>query len=397
MLLQRLPLGDFTLHREISLSQCFVRSMDSDQGHGHGHGQAEGRGSDPAAWFPFTVESPAKSFVVLCSKESDRADWLEAICSAIAQQHARLSREMGSVAPIWTPDSTSQCCLLCERPFTLFQRRHHCRACGKVLCDACSHWRCMLRQVDARRPVRVCQLCFENLSSDEAAAAAAVATTTALDGSATLSPSPSAAGGAGSGSGSGSRLGLLAGSRPSLLQTARSLRSLSLFAFAPSSKGRPAEEQGEGGGGGGDHDHEEDDDGTARRSSDSEISVEGEGEAEAEAEGQQEEQDKDRRNPILHREGDDQVRVEVREEDLDDFNDFMDDQLGTGRTGRGGTAQPRPRLGLHPSSPYLLPSSASSSLDEVRSTHGSPSGGPPALRAPPKPPKSGKTMLPTQS
>ena len=37
---------------------------------------------------------------VCVSKESDRAEWLEAICSAIAQQHARLSREMGSVGDL---------------------------------------------------------------------------------------------------------------------------------------------------------------------------------------------------------------------------------------------------------------------------------------------------------
>jgi hypothetical protein len=69
-LLQRQPLGDFTLHREISLSQCFVRTMDSPQMLGQGQAQGQGQaGCDPAAsaaWFPFTVESPSKSFVVLC-------------------------------------------------------------------------------------------------------------------------------------------------------------------------------------------------------------------------------------------------------------------------------------------------------------------------------------------
>ena len=78
-MLQRQPLGDFTLHREISLSQCFVRTMDSPQMLGQGQGQA---GCDPAAsaaWFPFTVESPSKSFVVLCRC---RAAWTHLLLGA---------------------------------------------------------------------------------------------------------------------------------------------------------------------------------------------------------------------------------------------------------------------------------------------------------------------------
>ena len=48
---------------------------------------------------------------------------------------ARDSSDNASVAS-WNPDCPN--CELCETKFTLFNRRHHCRVCGRVVCDACS-------------------------------------------------------------------------------------------------------------------------------------------------------------------------------------------------------------------------------------------------------------------
>ena len=41
--------------------------------------------------------------------------------------------QLGKVAPVWRPDSDTMTCMQCEIPFTFTRRRHHCRACGKVL------------------------------------------------------------------------------------------------------------------------------------------------------------------------------------------------------------------------------------------------------------------------
>lgn len=43
-----------------------------------------------------------------------------------------------SEVPVWQPDSEAQGCVLCDTPFTLFNRRHHCRKCGRVICASCS-------------------------------------------------------------------------------------------------------------------------------------------------------------------------------------------------------------------------------------------------------------------
>lgn len=42
------------------------------------------------------------------------------------------------IIPLWQPDETVSCCPLCQRKFTWFQRKHHCRKCGRVVCNICS-------------------------------------------------------------------------------------------------------------------------------------------------------------------------------------------------------------------------------------------------------------------
>ena len=50
------------------------------------------------------------------------------------QQSETMSHsQLGMVAPIWVPDSDAPNCMQCEARFTFTKRRHHCRACGKVL------------------------------------------------------------------------------------------------------------------------------------------------------------------------------------------------------------------------------------------------------------------------
>jgi len=41
--------------------------------------------------------------------------------------------ELGKVAPVWVPDASAPRCMHCDCRFTFTRRRHHCRACGKVL------------------------------------------------------------------------------------------------------------------------------------------------------------------------------------------------------------------------------------------------------------------------
>lgn len=65
--------------------------------------------------------------------------------------------ELNPSSPEWHPDNLNKTCELCEKKFTFLNRRHHCRNCGRVVCDKClieysrsgeSHF------------IPVCKLCF---------------------------------------------------------------------------------------------------------------------------------------------------------------------------------------------------------------------------------------------
>jgi serine/threonine protein kinase len=62
--------------------------------------------------------------------------------------------------PTWVKDSEASVCRLCEEPFSwLCLRRHHCRACGQVVCNSCSSNQRIVSRVDPYNKVRVCDLC----------------------------------------------------------------------------------------------------------------------------------------------------------------------------------------------------------------------------------------------
>jgi hypothetical protein len=71
--------------------------------------------------------------------------------------------------PKWVPDEESLQCLICKEEFWLLNRRHHCRRCGTLCCDACSVNRMKLAAYYGcgDEPVRVCSNCFGRASVDE--------------------------------------------------------------------------------------------------------------------------------------------------------------------------------------------------------------------------------------
>ncbi|KAF5280477.1 hypothetical protein FQA39_LY18058 [Lamprigera yunnana] len=71
---------------------------------------------------------------------------------------------LGKQAPLWIPDSEADSCLHCDTKFTVIKRRHHCRACGLVLCSKCSNKKCKLEYLDSE--ARVCIKCYNILSKD---------------------------------------------------------------------------------------------------------------------------------------------------------------------------------------------------------------------------------------
>ncbi|XP_074204688.1 FYVE, RhoGEF and PH domain-containing protein 2 isoform X5 [Camelus bactrianus] len=76
------------------------------------------------------------------------------------------SEELGLRAPQWVRDKMVTMCMRCREPFNaLKRRRHHCRACGYVVCARCSDYRAELKY-DSNRPNRVCLDCYTFLTGN---------------------------------------------------------------------------------------------------------------------------------------------------------------------------------------------------------------------------------------
>uniref|UniRef100_A0A6Q2XUE6 FYVE, RhoGEF and PH domain containing 6 n=1 Tax=Esox lucius TaxID=8010 RepID=A0A6Q2XUE6_ESOLU len=124
-----------------------------------------------------TIESVERSFILSASSAVERDDWLEAISTSI-KDHTRkkisfissksleeennnkfrVGAPLGSKAPIWIPDLRATMCMICTCEFSLTWRRHHCRACGKVVCQSCSTNKQCLEYLK-NQLARVCDQC----------------------------------------------------------------------------------------------------------------------------------------------------------------------------------------------------------------------------------------------
>jgi len=105
----------------------------------------------------------------------ERNDWLDALNSAIEEYRnkkatfvtvdqlnplTRMEGNIGDSAPVWIPDQRVTMCQTCNTEFTIVNRRHHCRACGKVVCSNCSGNKAPLRYRQYES-VRVCDSCYD--------------------------------------------------------------------------------------------------------------------------------------------------------------------------------------------------------------------------------------------
>eukprot|EP01018_Ginkgo_biloba_P019159 Gb_04159 [translate_table: standard] len=64
----------------------------------------------------------------------------------------------------WVPDEAVTKCTACRTDFGAFVRRHHCRNCGDIFCDKCTHGRIALTADEESQPVRVCDRCLAEVT-----------------------------------------------------------------------------------------------------------------------------------------------------------------------------------------------------------------------------------------
>ncbi|XP_063164940.1 FYVE, RhoGEF and PH domain-containing protein 6 [Candoia aspera] len=130
------------------------------------------------------IESVERSFILSANSATERDEWLETISRSIEDytkkritfnptkslEEGDLEKEeerpIGSKAPIWIPDTRATMCMICTSEFTLTWRRHHCRACGKIICQSCSSNKHGLDYMK-NHPARVCDHCFKELQKQD--------------------------------------------------------------------------------------------------------------------------------------------------------------------------------------------------------------------------------------
>ncbi|KFV48575.1 Zinc finger FYVE domain-containing protein 26, partial [Tyto alba] len=66
----------------------------------------------------------------------------------------------------WIPDDTEMICMVCKTErFTMFNRRHHCRRCGRLVCSSCSTKK-MAVEACRENLSRVCDQCYSYYNRD---------------------------------------------------------------------------------------------------------------------------------------------------------------------------------------------------------------------------------------
>lgn len=119
-----------------------VASMNS----AYGHNMVDGSGSGSTHQHQYQVSSNQR-----INGGSERR----------SRHHHGSSRSRRSRGPpVWVPDQDVVQCSCCQAQFTLFRRRHHCRACGQIFCADCSKFTKDLNCWGYNGPVRVCESCF---------------------------------------------------------------------------------------------------------------------------------------------------------------------------------------------------------------------------------------------
>ncbi|KAI4336756.1 hypothetical protein L6164_015244 [Bauhinia variegata] len=88
----------------------------------------------------------------LAEKKKGLVDWMN------------LMKPANEEKDFWVPDEAVSKCTACGTDFSAFVRKHHCRNCGDIFCDKCTHGRIALTADENAQPVRVCDKCMAEVT-----------------------------------------------------------------------------------------------------------------------------------------------------------------------------------------------------------------------------------------
>lgn len=103
-----------------------------------------------------------KSFVLEFADQDTKNQWKKDITDAIQDviQDSSVDVSQMKYAAAWIPDKFATKCMNCGAPFNAFNRKHHCRGCGKVMCNDCLKYKVVIKNI-SNDPVKVCENCYK--------------------------------------------------------------------------------------------------------------------------------------------------------------------------------------------------------------------------------------------
>lgn len=125
--------------------------------------QSQSPGNTPPPQQPQTIIGDETTITSSSSEDFSIPTSENPIPNQPLESHAQL----GKVPPYWIPDNMTNNCMQCNQKFSLIKRRHHCRACGQLLCSNCC---CLKAKLEYMGEVeaRICIQCDLILSRQEA-------------------------------------------------------------------------------------------------------------------------------------------------------------------------------------------------------------------------------------
>ena len=113
------------------------------------------------------IRTPLKSFMVFAMDLHEKFNWLCHLECAIQRHLVNTGLNTADyLAPVWIQDTEVDICMDChDQKFSITNRRHHCRCCGRVICSNCSKNRIPITSgySSPKDPVRVCDSCYQRL------------------------------------------------------------------------------------------------------------------------------------------------------------------------------------------------------------------------------------------
>lgn len=124
----------------------------------------------------FYIKDNNKSVELYTQTIEEKEQWLDAFIRAIHETSQRKSSlklhfnpnqrvidvDLGQKQPMLIRSDSVTKCMECGSQFTMVRRKHHCRACGAVVCSKCSSFKASLAY-ECGKSVRVCRTCHTTL------------------------------------------------------------------------------------------------------------------------------------------------------------------------------------------------------------------------------------------